>query len=323
MTKKIFVTRKIPDVGIKLLREKGFEIDVSEKDGVLTREELLTALKAKPYDAVLSLLTDKIDGEVFDTVPTAKIFANYAVGFDNFDLSAAKERRVWLTNTPGVLTDAVAEYVLALILVVAKKIVEADQFVRAGKYVGWAPMLFIGTQLAGKTLGILGLGRIGVRTAFHAVRGFGMKAVYYDVVRHEDFEREYGIIYEPNVEEVLKISDVVSVNVPLLPATHHLINKERLALMKKTAILINTARGPVVDEVALVEALKNGIIGGAGLDVFEFEPKLADGLAKLPNVVLSPHIASATDFARDEMSRIAAENIIVALESRTPPNLVN
>ena len=310
-------------MGIKLLREKGFEIDVSEKDGVLTREELLTALKAKPYDAVLSLLTDKIDGEVFDTVPTAKIFANYAVGFDNFDLSAAKERRVWLTNTPGVLTDAVAEYVLALILVVAKKIVEADQFVRAGKYVGWAPMLFIGTQLAGKTLGILGLGRIGVRTAFHAVRGFGMKAVYYDVVRHEDFEREYGIIYEPNVEEVLKISDVVSVNVPLLPATHHLINKERLALMKKTAILINTARGPVVDEVALVEALKNGIIGGAGLDVFEFEPKLADGLAKLPNVVLSPHIASATDFARDEMSRIAAENIIVALESRTPPNLVN
>lgn len=319
---KIFVTRRIPEKGLQLLRDKGHEVDVSDKDGVLSREELLTALKAKPYDAVLSLLTDKIDGQVMDAVPTAKIFANYAVGFDNFNLEDAKSRNVVLTNTPGVLTNAVAEHAVALMMAVAKRVVEADQFIRAGKYVGWAPMLLMGTELSGKTLGILGLGRIGLRTALHAVRGFEMKVVYYDVVRNEEFEREYGAVYEPTVEAVLKTADYVSINVPLLPTTHHLINKERLAMMKPNAILVNTSRGPVIDEAALVEALKNGVIRGAGLDVFEFEPKLAEGLKDLPNVVLTPHIASATEFARDEMSRIAAENIIAVLEGQTPPNPV-
>lgn len=319
---KIFVTRRIPEKGLQLLRDKGHEVDVSDKDGVLSREELLTALKAKPYDAVLSLLTDKIDGQVMDAVPTAKIFANYAVGFDNFNLEDAKSRNVVLTNTPGVLTNAVAEHAVALMMAVAKRVVEADQFIRAGKYVGWAPMLLMGTELSGKTLGILGLGRIGLRTALHAVRGFEMKVVYYDIVRNEEFEREYGAVYEPTVEAVLKTADYVSINVPLLPTTHHLINKERLAMMKPNAILVNTSRGPVIDEAALVEALKNGVIRGAGLDVFEFEPKLAEGLKDLPNVVLTPHIASATEFARDEMSRIAAENIIAVLEGQTPPNPV-
>jgi lactate dehydrogenase-like 2-hydroxyacid dehydrogenase len=319
---KVYVTRVIPQKAVEMLQAKGYEVDVSTKDGALTREELLAALKAKPYDAVLSLLTDKIDAEVFEAVPTAKIFANYAVGFDNFNLADAAAHNVLLSNTPGVLTNAVAEHAMTLMMAVAKRIVEADTFVRTGQYVGWAPMLLLGTELSGKTLGILGLGRIGSRTALHAVKGFEMKVVYYDVVRNEEFEKEYGAVYQPNVEEVLKVADYVSVNVPLLPTTQHLINKERLAMMKPNAILVNTSRGPVIDEVALVEALKNRTIRGAGLDVFEFEPKLAEGLKDLPNVVLTPHIASATEFARDEMARIAAENIIAALEGQTPPNLV-
>ena len=321
--KKIYITRQIPDLAAKMLQEKGHEVDVSQKDGVLTREELIAALKAKPYDAVLCLLTDKIVGAVMDAAPTAKIFANYAVGFDNLNLADAKQRGVLFTNTPCVsMSNSVAEHALALMVSVGRRIVEADQFVRDGQFVGWAPMLFVTPDLVGRTLGIIGLGRIGSRLAYHGARGFEMKVIYYDVVSNEKFEQEFGAVRKATIEEVLRESDYVSLNVPLNDSTRGMMNRERLALLKPSAVLVNTSRGPVIDEAALVEVLKEKKIAGAGLDVFEHEPALAPGLAELPNVVLTPHIASATWETRNEMAKIAAENIIAVMTGQTPPNLI-
>ncbi len=318
----IYVTRRIPEIGLSMLRDKGFTLDVSEKDGVLTQVELLAALKAKPYDGVLCLLTDTINGAVFDAVPSAKIFANYAVGFNNIDVPEAKKRGITITNTPGALTNTVAEHAMALILAVATRSVEGDRLVRAGKYEGWGPMMLLGTDLKGKTLGVLGAGRIGSRLAYHCQKGFDMNVIYYDVKQNPDFEKETGATFYPSVEEVLEHADVVSIHVPLLDSTKHLINADRLALMKKSAYLINTSRGPVVDEVALVDALKKGKIAGAGLDVYENEPRLAPGLTECESAVLTPHIASATETTRGEMARLAAENLIAYFEGRTPPNQV-
>ncbi|HEY4475611.1 MAG TPA: D-glycerate dehydrogenase [Candidatus Paceibacterota bacterium] len=323
MAKKIFVTREIPDQGINLLKNKGFQIEISRKNGVLTKDELLAALRGKNYDAVLCLLTDKIDAEVFEAAgKQCKIFANYAVGFDNIDLAEAKKRGVAVTNTPDVLTETVAEHTFALMLAIAHRIVEADKFMRSGKYQGWAPMLLLGTDLARKTLGVVGLGRIGSRVVEHAAKGFEMKVIYYDPKRNEEFEKQYQAVYKPNLDDLLKESDFVSIHVPLLPATRHLINAEKLRLMKRGAYLVNTSRGPIIDERALAEALKQGIIRGAALDVFENEPKMETGLKKLDNVIVTPHIASATEKTRQKMSEVAALNIIAALEGKTPQNLV-
>ena len=322
MPKKIFVTREIPSRGPQLLRDHGYEVIVSAKDGVLTKEELVSELKKEPYDAVLCLLTDPINGEIFDAVPSAKIFANYAVGFNNIDLPAAKERGVTVTNTPGVLTDSVAEHTFGLLLTLATRTVEGDKFLRAGKYHGWAPMMLLGSDLKGKTLGILGAGRIGARVLHHGVHGFDMKAIYYDIKRSPEVESAFGAEFKSTPEEVLREADVVSVHVPLLDSTKHLINAERLRMMKKTAYLVNTSRGPVIDEAALVTALKEGVIRGAALDVFENEPNLAPGLAELDNVVITPHLASATEETRAEMSRLAAENIVDFFEGRKPRNAV-
>lgn len=318
----IYVTRRIPESGLHLLQAAGHTVEVSTKDGVLTKAELVTALKAKPYDAILTLLTDTVDAEVFDAVPTAKICANYAVGFNNIDLKAAEERGVVVTNTPGVLNDSVAEFAIALMLTTTKRVAEAERFARAGKYVGWAPELFLGIDLKGKTLGILGAGRIGYEVARRAYHGFDMRIIYNDMKQVPAFDSELGATYKATTEEVLKEADVVSVHVPLLPSTEHLINAERLALMKSSAFLINTSRGPVVDEVALVDALSRGVIRGAGLDVFEKEPAFAAGLSKLENVVITPHIASATDETRSQMSDMAAQNIIDFLNGGTPKNAV-
>jgi glyoxylate reductase len=318
----VYVTRHIPEIGITLLRDAGHTVEVSSKDGVLTKEELLEALRAKSYDAVLCLLTDAIDAEVFDAVPSAKIFANYAVGFNNIDVKGAAERGITITNTPGVLTSAVAEFAIALMLAITKRIPESERFLRAGKYDGWGPELLLGMDLEGKTLGILGAGRIGYEVAKRAHNGFGMKIVYYDIKQLPPLEADFGAQFCSTPEEVLKVADVVSVHVPLLPETTHLINSERLNLMKKGAYLINTSRGPVVDEAALVEALKKGVIRGAALDVFEHEPALAPGLADLENVVITPHTASATDEARNEMSELAAKNIVAFLNGEVPPNAV-
>ncbi len=320
--KKIYITRRILDAGIKILTDKGYEVDVNPKDRPLTHKELVKILSKKPYDAVLTLLTDHVDAEVLDACPTAKIFANYAIGTNNIDINEAKKRGVYVTNTPGGGADRVAEHAWALILALTCRVVESDEYMRRGKFNGWNPMIFHGMKLAGKTLGIIGTGRIGADVAHRAVNGFGMKLAYYDVKRNDELEKNYGATFCQTVEEVLKVADVVSIHVPLLPTTQHLINAERLAMMKKSAYLVNTSRGPVVDENALVSALKNGVIAGAGLDVFEFEPKLAKGLAKLPNVVMTPHIASGTAEARLEMAMLSTTNIIQVMEGGVPQNNV-
>jgi len=320
---KIFITRKIPEAGIKKLAEK-YEVKVNPQDRVLSKEELIAALENHGYGAVLCLLTDKIDDNVLAAAgKQCRIFANYAVGFDNIDLVAAKKRGIMITNTPGVLTDTVAEHTFTLMLAISHRIAEADKFTKAGKYESWAPMLLLGNDLSGKIVGIVGLGRIGSRVAHHAVKGFGARVIYHDLQRNEKFEKEFSAEYRKKLEDLLKEADYVSLHVPLLPATRHLLNAERLKLMKPTAYLINTSRGSVIDEKALVEALRAKIIKGAALDVFENEPALAEGLAQLDNVILTPHIASATEETRAKMAELAADNIIAALEGQTPPNLVD
>ncbi len=320
--KKIYVTRLIPESAIAMLRERGYEVDVSSYDDVLTKDELKKELKKKEYDAVLCLLTDKIDADIFDVAPKAKIFANFAVGYNNVDVEAAKERGVTITNTPEVLTATVAEHTFALMMAIARRVVEADKFMRSGKFRNWEPFMLLGTDLTRKTLGILGAGRIGTRVAHHGRRGFEMKIIYYDVQRNEYLEKNYDAKYFATPEEVLKEADFVSVHVPLLPSTTHLINAKHLKLMKKTAYLINTSRGPVIDEAALVIALKEKWIAGAALDVFEHEPKLSPGLSELDNVIITPHIASATLATRVAMAELASKNIIEYLEGREPPNRI-
>lgn len=320
---RVFVTRKIPDRGIKLLEGKGYEVVVYPEDRTSPEEELIKLLKTGLYDAVLCDLDDKITAEVLDAAgKQCKIFANYAVGFNNIDVKAAQERGIMIANTPGVLTNTVAEHTFALILAIAHRLAEADRFVRAGKFKEWAPMLLLGTDVSKKVLGVIGLGRIGSRVAYHARKGFEMRVLYHDTKRSEDFEKEYGAEYRENVDDVFREADFISIHVPLLPTTHHLVDASRLGLMKKTAYLVNTSRGPVVDEKALAEALRSGVIKGAALDVFENEPQLAPGLGELENVILTPHIASATEETRQAMSELAAKNIIEALEGRTPSNIV-
>ncbi|MBY0538286.1 D-glycerate dehydrogenase [Patescibacteria group bacterium] len=318
----IFVTRKIPTVGIEMLRSAGHEVIVSDKDGVLTPEELREALNARPYEGVVSLLTDKIDASVLASAPHVRIVANYAVGFDNITLSDMADCNVTVTNTPGVLTDTVAEFTLSLILAIAKRIPESDQFVRAGKYVGWAPELLLGSDLRGKTLGIVGAGRIGVEVAAAASLGLGMKIIYHDAVPAPQFEARIPCVFHDTIDTLLVEADVVSIHVPLLPETHHLINASRLALMKRTAYLVNTARGPIIDESALAIALQNNSIRGAAIDVFEFEPAVTEVLRTLENVIMTPHIASATTETRDKMSEITAQNLIAFFAGATPPNVV-
>lgn len=321
---KIFITRKIPNRGINMLADKGYEVVVSPHDKVLSKSELIDALTKDRYDAVLCLLTDKIDGEVFDAAgKQCKIFANYAAGFDNIDLVAAQERGIMVTNTPGVLSDSVAEHAFALILAIAHRIAESDRFSRAGKYHGWEPELLLGTDVSRKVLGVVGLGRIGSRVAAIGRRGFDMPVLYYDVKRNESFERESGAEFRADADDIFREADFVSLHVPLLDATRHLVNAERLKLMKPTAYLVNTSRGPIVDEAALRDALKAGTIRGAAIDVWEHEPELTPGLAGLDNIIITPHIASATEETRQRMSELAAKNIIEALEGRTPPNLVD
>ncbi len=321
---KVFVTRQVPNKGIDMLKSKDYEVTISPHNRVLKKEELISFLKQRRYDAVLCLLTDKVDAEVLNAAKASgvKIFANYAVGFDNIDVASAAEQGIMITNTPGVLTDAVAEHTFALMLAIAHRVAESDRFTRAGKYIGWEPELLLGTDVSRKTMGIVGLGRIGLRMARHAVNGFDMKVIYNDPKRSEDFEKEFSAVFKEKLEDLLREADFISIHVPLLSSTHHLVDARRLALMKKTAYLINTSRGPIIDEKALVEALKKGTIKGAALDVYENEPNLTPGLADLENVILTPHTASATEETRQAMSELAAKNIIEALEGRIPPNLV-
>lgn len=322
----IYVTRKIPDAGLKKLKEtKGLTLKINPDDRVLAPEELKRAVKGS--DAILSLLTDKIDASVMDAAgKQLKIIANYAVGFDNVDLKAAAARNIFVTNAPGpLITESVAEHTIALVLSLSHRVAESDRFTREGKYKGWEPMLLLGTLLAGKTFGIIGTGRIGAAAAKKA-KGIGMNVIYSDPTRQPELEKETGAKYR-SMEQLLAEADVVSLHVPLLPSTKYFMDTEQFSLMKPTAFLINTARGPVVREKALLRALKTKRIAGAALDVFECEPAIDCDitdhleLRKLENVVLTPHTASATIEARQEMSSTAAENILAVFAGKQPPNL--
>ena len=319
---KVFVTRNIPAIGLDKLKTAGHDVIVSEKDGALTHEELTAQLSTENPDAVLCLLTDKITGDVFDRAPNAKIFANYAVGFDNIDLEEAKKRGVAVTNTPDVLTEAVAEHAVALILSVGRRIVESDQFLRSGQYEGWDPTLLLGMEFKGKKLGIVGCGRVGQRVAEIMHKGFGMNILYNDQRPNDQLESELGAEFVPELDDLLTEADVVSIHLPATPDTLHLFSEARLAKMKKTALLINTARGSIIDEAALAKALASGAIASAGLDVFENEPNVHPGLLSLSNVIVTPHTASATKEARDRMSVMAADNIIAVLDGQSPLNSV-
>ncbi len=317
---KIFVTQPIPQAGLEVLRRAYPNFQMNPEERVLSRTELLEQIKG--CDAILTLLTDKIDGEALDAAgPQLRVVANMAVGYDNIDLTAATARGVMATNTPGVLTDATADHAWALLFAMARRIPESEKFLRAGKFKSWGPLLFLGGDITGRTLGIIGAGRIGHAVAMKS-RGFNMRVLYADEVHNAKLEQEIGA-RKVSVEELLRESDYVSVHVPLLPSTKHLINAQSLRLMKKTAYLINTSRGPVVDEAALAEALKSGVIAGAALDVFENEPLVHPELLKLDNIVLTPHTASATIETRSKMATMAAENLIAALAGQKPANLVN
>ena len=325
---RIFVTRKIPGDSLEKLKVNGNEVVISEFDRPLTAEELLE--KAKGFDAVLTLLTDKIDGDVIDAIgPQLKIVSNYAVGFDNVDIKAASDRGVIVTNTPSdEVNEAVAEHTWAFISALSRRIVESDEFVRQegyfsgkGGYKGWEPGLFLGINLIGKTLGIIGLGRIGTMVARRA-QGYGMQIVYNKHTRDLECEEKMGVKY-CELDQLLAESDVVSLHVPLTDDTRHMVNKETLAKMKKGSFLINTARGAVVEESALVEALKNGQLGGAALDVFDNEPDISPELIAMPNVVLTPHIASATWEARNKMGEQAVQAILDLQAGKAPENLVD
>ena len=318
MKPHVFVTRKIPGKALALLRRQA-EVRVYPHDRIIPRKELLIGVRW--CDALLCLLTDKINRQVLKANPRLKIVANYAVGYDNIEVSYAKKKGIVITNTPGTLEHAVAEHAFALLLAAARNIPQADAFMRAGRYRRWEPLLFIGTELQGKILGIVGLGRIGAGVAQRAA-GMGMKVQYYDVRRNPEFEKKYQASYR-SLKSLLLSADFVSLHVPLLPSTRHLIGTSELSWMKKSAYLINTSRGAVVDEKALVAALRRKQIAGAALDVYEREPKLTSGLTKLPNVILTPHIASATIEARTAMSELAARNILAVLQGKKALTPVN
>lgn len=315
----VYITRMIPQENIDFLKQYA-NVEVNPEDRALTKEELIE--KVKNRDAVITLVNDIVDSEVLDAAgPQCKIFANYAVGFNNFDLEAATQRGVVLSNTPGVLDNATATHTFALLLTMARRISEADRFVKDGKWKAWGPMFFLGLDVDQKTLGIAGLGRIGSNVAKKA-RGFDMKILYSDVKRNEEFEKEFGATYV-NKETLLKESDFISLHLPLIPETFHYIGENEFQIMKKTAVLVNASRGPVVDEKALVKALQEKQIWGAALDVFENEPLVEPGLMELENVVTVPHIATATIETRINMGKLAVNNVIKVLNGELPENCVN
>jgi len=317
--KKVYITRRIPDEAIELLEEY-FTVEINSQDRVLTAEELLE--KVRGMDAVLCLITDNIDKAVLEAAfEKCKIFANYGVGYNNIDIASATERGIIITNTPGVLDDATADLAWTLLMVVSRRIVAADKFTRNGAFQSWDPMMFLGRDITGKTLGLVGAGRIGFNFAKKA-KAFDMKILYTGLRHNLQIENELGAIYVDK-ETLLREADFVSLHVPLLPSTTHYIGEKEFSLMKKTSVIVNTSRGPVIDEKALVKALKQGEIWGAGLDVYENEPDIEPELLDMYNVTIVPHIASATMETRRNMGLIAANNIIKVLMGEKPDTCVN
>ncbi|MGQ9680830.1 MAG: glyoxylate reductase [Candidatus Bathyarchaeia archaeon] len=318
---RVFVTRQLFNEAIEIIKTEA-EIEVFEEvDNPVPREILLS--KIRDVDGLLCLLTDNIDSEIIEASQRLKVISNYAVGFNNIDVNTATKKGIYVTNTPGILTETTADFTFALLLAVSRRLVESDKYIRMGKWKhAWSPRMFLGSDVYGKTLGIIGLGRIGKALAKRA-KGFDMKIIYHDIARDESFEEMFGVSFR-SLKELLEGADFVSVNVPLTKETYHLIGEKEISTMKKTAFIINTSRGAVIDEKQLYNALKNGRIAGAALDVFEKEPINPENpLLKLDNVIVTPHIASASIETRKNMAILAATNLVKALKGEDPPNLVN
>ena len=319
MRPKVLITRKIFDEVLTMVRQY-FEVEENPSDAPFSPQVLIEKLRGKM--GVIIRLTDQISDEVLSQCPDLKIVSNIAVGYNNIDVEACTKRGIMVTNTPGVLDDTTADFTWALILATARRVVEADQYLRALRWKGWELMNFLGYDVHHKVLGICGLGRIGQRVAKRA-KGFDMRILYTDIIRVTTSVEEDLGAYFVDKKTLLSESDFITVHVPLFPQTTHYISKADFEQMKPTGILINASRGPVVDEKALVWALKEGKIAGAGLDVYEKEPEVEDDLIQMKNVVLAPHIASASRETRLKMATMAAENLIAGLLGKRPPNLVN
>jgi glyoxylate reductase len=316
---KVFITRGIFDEVVTWLKGHG-DVEGNASDHVLTPQELTAA--GRDADGILALLTDRIDDAVLEAWPRVRVIANFAVGYNNIDLDAATRRGVLVTNTPGVLTETTADFAWCLLMATARRVVEADRFTREGRFTAWGPRMLLGHDVFGKTLGLAGFGRIGQAVARRA-SCFGMRVLFYDA-QPVPGEVAAGLGALPaSLEQVLRESDFISLHVPLIPETHHLLDDDAFGKMKPNCIVVNTSRGPVVDEKALVRALEGGRISGAGLDVYEREPEIEDGLLASDRVVLAPHIASASHETRLRMCMMAAENLVAGLRGQRPPNLVN
>ena len=320
MKKKIFVTQSIPEAGLsRLAQEDGFEVVYNNLDVPLSKEEFIE--RAKGCHGILSLLSDKIDSQVIQALDSCKVIANYAVGYDNIDVEAAQRKNIWVTNTPDILTPATADIAFALMLAVSRRIVEGHHFCCDRKFTGWKAKLLLGADLNGATLGIIGMGRIGQAFARRALP-FGMKIIYHNRNRlSNDIERSLNATWLP-LDDLVTSSDFISLHCPGGDGTRHIIGSRELSMMKSGAIIVNTARGSAIDEGALAQALSEKSIRGAGLDVFEHEPVINEALFGLDNVVLAPHLGSATEDTRDNMAVMAAENIISALRGERPPQCV-
>jgi glyoxylate reductase len=318
MKPKVLITRKILPEALDYLREH-IDYEIGSRERAPTKEEIIEKIKDK--EGLLSLLVDTIDKEVIDSAPSLKIIANCAVGYDNIDIHYAREKKILVTNTPGVLTETTADLTWALILAVARRIPQADKFTREKKFKGWELELFLGKEVTRKRLGIIGMGRIGKAVASSA-QAFKMEIVYFDPHRLSPEEEKTFNASPLPLDELLSSSDIITVHAALSPQTFHLISKEKIELINKDAIFINAARGPIVDEKALAEALEMGQIWGAGLDVYEREPEIEERLFSLDNVVLLPHIGSATYETRLKMATIAARNLVQGLKGEKPDNLV-
>ncbi len=316
---KILVTGNLPgDIMAPLVTRH--QVQMHAEDRPMASAAILSAIGDK--QGLLCMITDQVDRELLAKAPRLKIVANFGVGFNNIDVAAATDQGIWVTNTPGVLTDATADLTLALILALGRRVVEGDQHTRDGRFKFWAPFYFLGHEISGKTLGIVGMGRIGEAVARRAA-GFNMPVLYHNRKQlSPEQENRLGACYA-DLDTLLQQADFVSLHVPLTPQTHHLIGERELGLMKTSAFLINTARGPVVDEQALLTALQSKKLAGAGLDVYEFEPRVTAGLEQLNHVVLLPHMGSATIETRRRMATLAVENLMAGLEGRMPPNCIN
>lgn len=314
MSRTVYVTRPLPAPGTAPLVDAGLRIDQHTGDLPPDRDELLAHVASA--EAVLCMLTERIDAEVMGSAPDLRVIANLAVGFDNIDIAAATERGIVVTNTPDVLTEATADLAWALLMATARRIGEGEHLVRTGRWTGWSPTQMVGQPVWGASLGVVGLGKIGAAVARRGL-GFDMDVVHHSRSRHPELEEQLGIRWVP-LDELLETSDFVSLHAPLNESSRHMIDARALAAMKPTAILVNTARGPLVDEGALVEALRAGAIAGAGLDVFEHEPALHEGLSDLPNVVMTPHVGSATTATRSTMVRLCCDNIVRVLRGEPP-----